>query len=505
MKYILLLLILSFSLNLTAQKKTKIKLLRADKLSPALYNGIKVQKLSGKVVFQHESTMMYCDSAYFYDGKNSLDAFGKIHINDNDSIHIYGDTLNYKGDTKLAEIHGRVRLVDKKMTLTTKHLRYDLRSKVGYYYTGGKIVDETNTLTSILGYYYSSTSTVYFQNTVVLINKQYQMYSDTLIYNTSSETSYFHGPTVIKSEENSIYCEKGWYDTKSNLSRYQTNTVLRNDKQELFADSLFYDRNRSFGQAFIHVTLIDTTQNLIMKGQYAEYYENNGSSFFTDSSIAILIDDKKDSLYIHADTLRIVMDSANKAKDFIAYNHVKFFKKDLQGKCDSLIYHLQDSILLMLNDPIIWGSNSQITGMKIRAFMKKGGIDKIYIDTNAFVLQHDSLTYYNQVSGNNMVTHFAEGKINRVDVYSNAQTVYFAREDDGSLVGVNLGNSSDMRVDFDKDGVTNIIYLNTPKASLNPISKVSKRALFLRGFKSYEHWRPKTKDEIFTWEPLRSN
>ncbi len=501
MKYILLFIILALSINISAQRK--IKLIRADKLSPATYNGKKVQKLSGKVIFKHEATTMHCDSAFFYDSENSLDAFGNIYINDNDSVHIYGDTLNYSGNTKLAELHSNVRLRDQKMTLTTEHLRYNLKTKVAYYYTGGKIIDTDNTLTSRLGHYYSQEKTIYFQHNVILVNPNYTMHSDTLIYNTRSKTSYFHGPTNIISEENSIYCENGWYNTDNNTSRYQKNTVLRNKAQELFADSLYYDRDLGYGQAFINVKLIDTVKNIVVSGHYAEYFENGGSTIFADSSLAIIIDEENDSLFMHADTLRIEFDSSNQAKSFYAFNRVKFFRSDIQGKCDSLVYHMQDSIMIMYNEPLIWGSNSQLSGMKIRALITNSKLDKIYIDTNAFVLQHDSLKYYNQVAGKNMLAHFKDDKIDKVDVFGNSQSVYFTRDEDKELIGVNLGSSSDMRVEFNDDGVSNIIYLNKPTASLNPVARVSKRALYLRGFKSYEHWRPKNKDEIFIWEPAK--
>jgi hypothetical protein len=132
-----------------------------------------------------------------------------------------------------------------------------------------------------------------------------------------------------------------------------------------------------------------------------------------------------------------------------------------------------------------------------------GKMDKIYIDTNAFVLQHDSMEYYNQISGRNMIAHFTNDSIDHVDVNGNAQTIYFVRDEQNELLGVNLGNASDLRIEFGKDGVNNIIYLHKPKASLNPIEKLSKRALYLKGFKSYEHWRPKSKHEIFIWEPAK--
>jgi lipopolysaccharide export system protein LptA len=495
--------ILLLAIPVQGQKKTYIKLVRAEKLTPTTYQGKKVQRLTGNVVFSHDQTTVYCDSAYFTDNENTMDAFGNIHINDRDSIHIYGKLLHYSGDTKIAELHENVRLVDKKMSLTTQHLIYNIPEKTAYYYDGGKIIDPDNTLTSRYGYYHSLSKTFYYQKNVVLINAEYRMNSDTLIYNTATETTTFRGPTTITSEQNSIYCERGWYNTKTNLSRYERNTILRSKSQTLFADSLFYNRNLYFGQAYRNVELYDSVKNIMLFGQFAEYYEKGGHSFFTDSCSAIIVDEQKDSLYLHADTLRLLFDTNQEAKTFYAYNKTKFFKNDIQGKCDSLVYLVQDSSLMMYRSPIVWGSKSQLSGKLIRAYLVNGKMDKIYIDTNAFVLQHDSMEYYNQISGRNMIAHFTNDSIDHVDVNGNAQTIYFVRDEQNELLGVNLGNASDLRIEFGKDGVNNIIYLHKPKASLNPIEKLSKRALYLKGFKSYEHWRPKSKHEIFIWEPAK--
>lgn len=500
-----LIIILLLTSSTFAQKKTKVRLVRANKLSPAVYQGIKVQKLSGNVIFKHDKTMMYCDSAYFYEGENTLDAFGNIHINDNNKVHIYSDTLKYSGDLKRAEFKNNVLLRDSNMTLTTSLLIYNLKTKIGNYYTGGKIVDSKNELTSVMGYYHSDIKTFYFKKDVKLVNIDYVMTSDTLIYNTDSEISYFKGPTLIISEENSIYCENGWYNSKSSISSFRENALLENETQKLYSDSLSYNKNESYGNAYSNVTLFDSVQNIIVKGNKAFYHEDGGSSYVTDHSMAIMIsgDDKKDSMYLHADTLRMEFSEDKKAKTFIAYNRVKFFKTDIQGKCDSMVYLFDDSLMVMYGRPLIWGSNSQISGKKIRAVLKDKKINKIYIDTNAFVLQNDTLEYYNQVSGKNMVAYFKNDSIEKVDVLGNAQSVYFAKDEDNNLIGVNLGSSSDMRVDFNKDGVSNIVYLGKPKASLNPIKRVSKRALYLRNFKSYDHWRPKNKNEIFIFEPVK--
>ncbi len=505
MKIRWLLIFILLASNVFAQKNTKIKLVRANKLSPAVYKGIKVQKLSGNVVFKHDKTIMYCDSSYFYEGSNALDAFGHIHINDNNKVHIYSDTLKYSGDNKIAILINNVQLEDSSMTLTTNKLKYNLRTKIGNYITGGKIVDNKNVLTSEHGFYHSDIKTFYFQKNVKLVNKEYTMTSDTLVYNTNSEMSYFKGPTLIVSKENSIYCENGWYNSKTNISSYSDHTLLKNKDQKLYSDSLYYDKNNSFGEAYNNIILIDSVQNIIIKGNTAFYQEGEGSSYVTDSSLAILISGKEneDSLFLHADTLRIDFNKDQDAKKFIAYNKVKFFKTDIQGKCDSMVYNFEDSLLVMYQKPLIWGNNSQLSGKKIRAFMQNKKINRIYIDTNSFVLQHDTLDYYNQVSGKNMIAYFKDDSLKKVDVLGNAQSVYFVRDENNNLVGVNLISSSDMRLDFSSNGISNIVYMGRPKASLNPVEKVSKRALFLRNFKYYDDWRPKNKFDIFVFEPQK--
>jgi len=505
MKYILLLFILLFGTQISAQRRSKVKLLHAKVLKPVVYNGMKGQRLIGNVAFKQSGTLIYCDSAYFFNRKNKFDAYGNVHIIDKDSVHIYSDILYYSGNSKIAKLRGNVQMKDKKMTLRTNNLNYSLKNKSAFYFDGGVTVDKENTLTSDIGNYYSKKKIFHFKRNVVLINPDYTMYSDTLIYNSNTETAFFLGPTTIVSETNSIYCENGWYNTNTNISRFQKNTLLKGKTQKLYADSLYYDRNKGFGQALKRVKLVDSVKNIIIKGSYAEYWENGGTSFFTDSALAIMISEEKDSLFIHADTLRLDFDTNQNAEYFYAYNKTKFFKKDIQGKCDSLVYSLIDSVLYFYNKPLVWGDNSQMSGKRIRAIVKNGKITRLYVDTNAFVLQHDTLDYYNQVSGRNFIAYFKNESIDYVKVLSNAQSIYFVKEEDNTLVGVNLASSSDMRVLFNGSGISNIIYLSKPKASLSPIKKVSKRALYLRGFKSYQHWRPNNKYEIFDWEPEKKD
>ena len=505
MKQFLFIIFLLIGFYAGAQKSTKVELVRADKLGPGVYKGKKAQKITGNVVFKHGKNTMYCDVAYFYDKENDFDAFGNVKIIDDKSLTIYGDSMHYIGNRALAKIRYNVKMLNDSMILYTQNLDYFTKVRKAMYFDGGKIEDGENILTSNLGYYFANSQTYHFRSDVVLVNPKYTMYSDTLSFRRAINTALFHGPTTIISYENSIYCKNGWYNTDNNTASFDNQALLQNKNQKLWADSLYYDRNLGFGQGFNNVILFDSAKNIIVKGNYAEHYEHGGLSFFTDSCQAIVIDEEKDSLFLHSDSLMLLTDSNQEAEIFYAFNHTQFYKSNLQGKCDSLVYYLKDSMLTMYSRPLIWGENSQISGNKIRVYMANGNINKIFIDTNSFVLQHDSLEYYNQVSGKNMIIHFKDGSINHVNILDNSQSIYFVREEDSTLSGVNLGSSSDMRVEFKDGTIGNIVYLYKVKSSLNPVEKLSKRALYLRGFKSYLHWRPKTKEEIFNWEPQKES
>ena len=126
-----------------------------------------------------------------------MEAFGHVHINDNDSIDTYSDYLRYYGNDKKAYLKGNVKLTDGKGTLTTPDLDYDLNTHIGIYTKTGKVVTDSSTLTSQQGYYYGETRDVYFKKNVVLVNPDYHVTTDTLLYNTYTNVATFTVPTLI--------------------------------------------------------------------------------------------------------------------------------------------------------------------------------------------------------------------------------------------------------------------------------------------------------------------
>ena len=215
---VLVMLVMLFCIpDMQAQKKTKIKLIRADQLVGDQSTGDDLNIFVGNVIFEHDSAFLYCDSAVYNSKRNNLDAYDQVHIKVSDTMNLFGDVLNYDGNTRIATMIGNVRLVDNDATLYTDRLIFNRTTEVAYYTTGGKIISDENELVSKKGYYFTQLKDLYFKNEVVLINPDYLVESDSLMYNTSSEIAYITGPTTIQGEDEFLYAG-GW------MVRYQKMT-----------------------------------------------------------------------------------------------------------------------------------------------------------------------------------------------------------------------------------------------------------------------------------------
>ena len=483
---------------LFAQKSTIVHIENADLLRVAKINGMSVKTLKGNAILRQDSTYFYCDTASL-DENNNLNAMGRVHINYGDSVHLYGDYLTYSGNTRIAIMDSNVRMVDKRATLYTDHLEYDRNLAVAYYFTGGKIVDDDNVLTSIRGKYLTRLNEFEFSDSVVATHPDYTMYSDTLRYNTETEIVYIEGPTNIYGKEDHIYSEKGWYDTRSDLAELNQNNRIRHLEQILKGDWIYYDRENEYGKARGHVWVMDTVQDIIMEGGIGEFHRSEKYSYITDRARAILIDGS-DSLFMHADSFIMVMDSADEARYLFAYHRMKFYKQDLQGLCDSLVYRVQDSVIALLKNPVLWSDDNQLTADSMWMHISDNRIDSMVLFNMAFIVSRDSVETYNQIKGKQMRAYFRDNELYRIKVLGNAETIYYVRDEDGAMIGINKSVSSNMAIMLNDSQVKTISYLSRPEAVLYPEKDLPKEEQFLRDFKWITGKRPYKKDDIFIWE-----
>lgn len=455
------------------------------------------QRLIGNVRFTHEGAIMYCDSAYFYGATNSLDAFNRVHINQADTVDLYGDFLHYDGNTRIAEIRRNVRLVGSNTTLTTEALDFDLGKNAGYYTNHADIVSGDNKLNSIQGYYYANQEMYYFRDSVVLRNPDYTIYSDTLQYHTPTKIAYFFGPTEIIGDSSYIYCEDGWYNTETDKSMLRENALVRNNKQTIKGDTLYYEKVTGYGEGYSNIEIFDEEQNIILRGNRAFINQNEDRALLTDSALFIYIT-KDDSLYVHADTLRSRPDSAG-TRELMAYYGVRIFKSDLQGLCDSLFYSTADSVLKLFHKPVLWSETNQLSSEYIEIWTKNKEVDQLHMKQLAFIINQEDSARFNQIKGRSMTGYFRNNELYKIITKGNGQTVYYAKDKD-ELIGVNIAQSSDITIWLRENKPDKISFQVKPTGTLYPLDTAPKEELILKDFKWLEASRPKDRNDIFRKE-----
>ena len=456
-----------------------------------------MQVLKGNVRFKHDNVLLYCDSAYFFEKANSLNAFGHVRIVQADTLFVFGDVLYYDGNTKLARLRHNVRMENRRTTLTTDSLNYDRLANLSYYYTGGKITDQLNVLTSVWGQYSPSTNDALFKNKVHLKNKNFILDSDTLKYNTKTHIANIVGPThILYNDETNIYSKLGWYNTTTDQSMLLNRSIVKHkDGKTLTGDTIFYDKKLKYGEGFTHVIMNDTVQKSTLYGEYCYYNDLTKTGLACDS--AMLVDwSGKDSMFVHADTLLTLKDSIyNVAR---GYYHVRLFRNDVQGLCDSLTYSARDSIMNMHGEPVLWSDNNQLSGEFIQAFTKNKKVERIFIQRAALTVQQEDSIYFNQLSGKEIIAYVDSGQLKRVKVNGNAETIYYPRDDkDSTLVGLNKTQSSFVVMYMRNKKVQRVVLTSASTGTMYPLAQLSGSDIYLKNFFWLDKQRPKKKQDIF--------
>ena len=489
------------------KKKQRIDIDNADSIVYDEKIIANAQRLLGNVSFRRDGALMFCDSAYSYNDSNRFDTFGNVHIIQGDTLHLYGDKMFYNGDLKLARFVRNVKLIDKSITLTTEALDFDLKSNIGYYNNRGKIIDTANVLTSVIGRYYSNDNMFFFKDSVVLTNKDFILRADTLKYNSQTERAFIVGPTTITGTEKDgvLYSENGWYDTKKNLAELYKASKITNKSQVLEADTLFYDRASGNGRGKHKVTLTDTTNKVVINGKIGVYNEITKIAFVTDSAMFIQFG-KKDTMYMHADTLQTKPDTSDiKRKDdkyFMAYRKVRFHKPDLQGQCDSLGYRMKDSTMLMFYDPILWSQKNQMTAEKIQFVSKNPDPDIAHLENNAFMVMSEDSVKFNQISGKSIVGQIFENKLRIADVNGNAQSLYYLK-DKNRYSGMNRLLSSKIKLHLTENHIDSIRFYPKPEGKTIPIKELKPEDIQLDGFRWRESERPINQYDLYPIDEKR--
>lgn len=483
----------------SGQQTKQIEIDNADTFEGDESLGKNVSRLTGNVRFRHQGALMYCDSAYLFQESNSLDAFGKIRIVQGDTLQLTGDFLRYDGNSRIAEVTGNVVMTDRDMVLRAPQLSYQMSTEVADYENGGVITSRDNTLQSDRGYYRSRERMVYFKNAVRLDNPKYFITADTLKYQTVARVAFFEGPTRIFStgtDSTMIYCEQGWYNTITEKSRFTQSAHIRSKENRLVGDTLYFDNSTMVGTGIGNVQLLDTIQQVIISGDYGVSDDRNKWALVTGNALLTKMF-TKDSLFLHADTLRAKQDTVTGDKFWYAFHGVRFFKTDLQGKCDSLVYTSSDSLISLFNEPVLWSDENQLTAQFMNIQVAGSSVTELRLFDDSFIVSQEDTVRFNQIRGRNMTGYVNDNKLSSIRVEGNGQSVYYTRNRKQQITGVNRADCSDMFIKVEESKVQSITLINQPDATFYPPAELQPAELRLKGFSWQETLRPMDRNDIF--------
>ena len=461
--------------------------------------------LTGNVRVNHDGVVLTCNKAYYFQKENYIKAFGNVQLVQGDTLFLNSKYAEYSGNVKKAFATGDAVMSSPEATLVTDTINFDRNTQEVFYKTKGTITNLQNTLVSKSGKYFVPQKKFQFLTEVTITNPTYVIKSNHLDYYSNSGHSYLLGPSTITSKANYIYTEKGFYDTKKNKAHFLNKSYIKYDDRIIRGDSLYYDRNKELATASRNVKITDSINRGIIKGHYAEMYKKKDSLFVTKRAVAINFVEN-DSVYIHGKKLMVTGKEGNRI--IRAFNNVRFFKKDMSGKCDSIHSSSKIALTKLIGKPILWNGQSQITGdiMHLIGNNTTQKLDSLKVLNNTFLVSKDTLGKgYNQIKGHNLLGKLIEGKLHDVDIIKNTEVIYYMRNDAKELIGINKNKSSKINILFNKNEVDEITFFKQVDGDLFPEKDLPENDRKLKGFIWRGDERILSKDDIFPPEENKDN
>jgi hypothetical protein len=426
----------------------------------------------GHVRVLYDDTYFDCDSAYNFEQRNQLEAYGRVKVTMPDGVTLTCKLVKYDANTRIANAYKNIVLTDKKVRLLTEHLIYYRTENYGKYPNKGKLIDSTTTLTSDIGYYFPDRDMAYFRHNVDVTGTDFNLKSDSLGYHTKTKMAYLYAPTQVRSKDGDLNTNSGEYNTQNRVATlFGENKVIGKD-YTLWGDTLYFDNARKFGTARGNVRILSNDSTLEIRGQYGQFDDSIGISYVTRNPLAMQFD-KQDTLFIRADTLYTIENKQDSSRIFRAFRHVRFARNDIQGRADSLVYFYKDSTMHLYLDPVLWSDSSQITGDTMYVFRKNGAMDSMWIGKNSFILSREDTVGYNQVKGKQIRAKFRERELYRVNVLGNAESIYYAKNDEKKTYdGVNKATCSDMTIWFKNQKANRVKFNKQPEGVFQPMFEV---------------------------------
>lgn len=457
------------------------------------------ERLITDVKMKHQKTLIYCDSAHFFRAENRAILYGNVRfVDQEDPVTTTSRYAEYDGATKIAKLRNNVVFKNQSTSLYTDFLDYNRITGVANYFNNGKVVDSTNVLTSKEGTYETAIEKITFSRMVELVNPDYTLRTNFLIYYTIPKTSETVGITnIIAKGGEKLNAQKGsYYDTENKIFRFYDGDV-ETETSKVYAETLYYDENKKYYEGRVNVSVYNKEREIEIFGEEGKYWEDRKYSIVIGNALVRKYFER-DTMYMTADTL--ISQDSEKAEErhLLGFHSVNFVKSTMAGKSDSLAYVYSDSTIHLYRDPVIWDNKSQISADSIRFLIANEEIDKVYLVQKAFTISKDSIGNFNQMKGRKMTGYFKEQKVSRLHIQGNGESIYFDLIGDSTLRGMNKMLCANIIMFFEEGKLVKANWLVKPEGEFKPPHLIQEKDRTLEGFRWRESEKP-SMETINSW------
>lgn len=449
-----------------------------------------------------------------------------VLVNNEDGFTMLTDTLHYNTDTHIARIESRTEIQGESDTIITTRGLYDTQLGNAELLTRSMIIhrDSTGNVTTLEG-----DSIIYDKQK--RISRAY-MFRDPLKHGMPMVlTDTAHKTTII-----------GGYGVYNDSTREALSTIYpllmeysQNDTLFLRADTI---------KTYIITELVNAGRRWTLSG----YPERNGEPIIKADSLALWIDKaffsvvaplielpmrllrsaapaqrvnessplkprqdeyvapdsvsdasyfvsvSADSVAVSTDSVSAVSDSIPKvAKDFhvaLAYHRARFFKSDIQGVADSIVFVERDSMMYMFRKPIVWSGERQVTGNRIDVHFNDSTADWALLPESGMMSEYVGEDFYNQLAGKTLFAKFKDQTLHSLEVSGNVETVFLPQESDSTYNRMVNAESSFLTIEMEGDQMKKLKMWPEVSGTVTPLFLVKKSQQYLQKFHWWTSLRP---------------
>ncbi len=467
--------ILIFLLSIYSFSQDKVIIKHSDFLQNHSENNINFDMFCGNVIALYKNHKLYCDTIFISkDGKYIRSGSKKYStIKDNDGSRIQSRKIEFFKNDSIINFTDQVIFKKKENKIKTNFLIYNPEKKTVYYKDGGEILDQENTITSLNGIYHINDEFGQFSENVNIKTNNYIIESNNIDLDNKNDIIFLNSRSVIKSDSLIIEGDQGFINKSKESINLWNNTSIKSKERKVFSDSLSI--NESNETQLSGNTEIHQKENLKIYCQ--KYIEKEGLSKFNGKPFIIFSSEKGD-LKIEGNKMKMLHNDSI----LHIYSNTYISSDSIQGKCNDSTFDFKSELITMLNKPVLWTENDQITGDTIYVYIKSEILDSIYIPSNSFIISKEKNNLFNQIKGNKLEGKFKKGSLNKLKLFTNTELKYFEFEENNELSGLNDIKSSYIIINFKENEINNISFLNKPQATYIPKKLFTEKATLLEGF-----------------------